>query len=399
MSRSPNIRHQLTLLAIAITVGIAALQPPPHASAEDCPTPRMLLTTAGPTTVIDPDLCELTLTEGASIIYWNRPTQRVDLALAGRFDPADGVTLWHHDPARPGWSAWGLHEPADIPVLETLEPGQIYFIATPNPTLWNLRSPDPSPFDGQQVVSFYGYPGIPGMGALGRYTPAGAIAAASIEAARYDALNGDINVVPAVQPIVAVAQRYPGADGTYLAHMSHERITEYVEAAREAGALVILDIQVGWADPVDELRRLEPYLLEPFVHIALDPEFATKTLGVAPGQRIGSLHADQINAAQQYLATLVRKHGLPPKALIIHQFLERMIREPERIETYDEIDLTIDMDGFRAKAIKLVHYRWYALADYAERPAIKLFYVWDTPLMSPAEIQAFEVPPALIIYQ
>ncbi|MBT5774365.1 MAG: hypothetical protein HOH95_08310, partial [Dehalococcoidia bacterium] len=251
----------------------------------------------------------------------------------------------------------------------------------------------------QQVVSFYGYPGIPAMGALGRYTPAGAIAAASIEAARYDALNGDINVVPAVQPIVAVAQRYPGADGTYLGRMSHERIAEYVEAAREAGALVILDIQVGWADPVGELRRLEPYLLEPFVHIALDPEFATRTLGVAPGQRIGSLHADQINAAQQYLATLVRKHGLPPKALIIHQFLERMIREPERIETYDEIDLTIDMDGFGAKAIKLVHYRWYALADYAERPAIKLFYAWDTPPMSPAEIQAFEVPPALIIYQ
>ena len=399
MSRSPNIRHQLALLAIAITVGIAALQPPPHAGAQDCPTPRTLLTTAGPTTVIDPALCELTLTEGASIIYWNRPTQRVDFALAGRFDPADGVTLWRHDPARPGWSAWGLHEPTEIPAIDTLEPGQIYFIATPHPTLWDLRPLPRSPFDAQQIVSLYGYPGIPSMGALGRYTPAGAIAAASIEAARYDALNGDINVVPAVQPIVAVAQRYPGADGTYLARMSHERIATYIEAAREAGALVILDIQIGWADPVDELRRLEPYLLEPFVHIALDPEFATKDRGVAPGEKIGSLHADQINAAQQYLASLVREHALPPKALIIHQFLERMIREPALIESHHEIELTIDMDGFGGKAIKLLHYNWYALANYAEFPAIKLFHAWDTPLMSPAEIQALEVPPALIIYQ
>ena len=72
MSRSPNIRHQFTLFAIAITVGIAALQPPPHASAQDCPTPRTLVTTAGPTTVIDPALCELTLTEGARCVHLAR---------------------------------------------------------------------------------------------------------------------------------------------------------------------------------------------------------------------------------------------------------------------------------------------------------------------------------------
>ena len=386
-------------MAFALAVGAAALLPAPHAAAEDCAISRTGIIAGGVTTLIDPDLCELKLTEGANVIYWNRPAQPVDLTFADRIDPAEGLSIWHHDPARQGWLTWRSDLPAGIRQIENLEPGQIYFIAAPVPTTWNLRPLARSPFAGQQVVSFYGYPGIPGMGALGRYTPAGAIAAASIQAARYDALNGDIDVIPAVQPIVAVAQRYPGADGDYLSHMPPERIAEYVEAARDAGALVILDIQIGWADPLEEVRRLEPYLLEPFVHIALDPEFATASYGVAPGQRIGTLPADDINAVQAYLAQLVREHGLPRKALVVHQFLQRMIPEPERVEAHDEVDLTISMDGFGGPAIKLVHYRWYALADYAEQPAIKLFYDWDTPLMQPAEIQAFQVPSALIIYQ
>ena len=48
---------------------------------------------------------------------------------------------------------------------------------------------------------------------------------------------------------------------------------------------------------------------------------------------------------------------------------------------------------------KLTKYEWYALAPYAERAAIKLFYDWDAPLLTPERVQALERPPDLVIYQ
>jgi hypothetical protein len=395
-----TIRPQPSLLALLFAVVIAALLPPSEARAEICPTPTTEVRSGGVIFVIEPDLCELTLVEGPTVIRWERPAQSPDDVFTGYTEPAlEELSVWRRGSDGEGWSTWGPMTPTDFPAIEQLEPGEIYFIAAPAAGVWDLRPHPTSVFDGQQVVSFYGYPGIPSMGALGRYSAAGAIAAANVEVARYDALNGDIDVVAALHPIVAVAQPTPMSDGTYLVHMPESVIATYVEAAREAGALVILDIQIGWADPLEEVRRLERFLLEPFVHIALDPEFATASLGVAPGQLIGNLPASDINAVQDYLASLVREHELPPKALVIHQFQEQMIRDPQLIQAFDEVDITVDMDGFGSPVLKTRHYEWFSLADHVERPAIKLFYNWDTPLMEPAELQAFEVPPALIIYQ
>lgn len=374
--------------------------PPVAASAEICPTPTTEVWAGAAIFIIESELCELTLVEGPTLIRWERPAQSPDDAFTGYTKPAlEELSLWHHGSAGEGWSTWGPKTPTNFSAIELLEPGEIYFIAAPATGLWDLRPHPKSVFDGSQVVSIYGYPGIPGMGALGRYSAAGAIAAANVEVARYDALNGDIDVVAALHPIVAVAQPTPMSDGSYLVRMPESVITAYVEAAREAGALVILDIQIGWSDPLEEVRRLEPFLREPFVHLALDPEFATKSLGVAPGQRIGNLPASDINAVQDYLASLVREHELPPKALVIHQFQEQMIRDPQLIQEFDEVDITVDMDGFGSAVLKTRHYELFSLADYVERPAIKLFYNWDQPLIQPAELQAFEVPPALIIYQ
>jgi len=379
---------------------MAALVPPAAARAEVCPAPTIEARAGGVIFIIEPDLCELTLVEGPTVIRWERPAESPDDLFTGYTKPAlETLSVWHHGPDGNGWSTWGPKTPTDFPPIEVLEPGETYFIVAPAAGVWDLRPHPKSVFDTSQVVSFYGYPGIPSMGALGRYDAAGAIAAANVEVARYDALNGDLDVVAALHPIVAVAQPTPMSDDTYLVHMPESVIAAYVEAAREAGALVILDIQIAWADPLEEVQRLESFLLEPFVHVALDPEFATKSLGVAPGQLIGNLPASDINAVQNYLAGLVREHQLPPKALVIHQFQEQMIRDPQLIEAFDEVDITVDMDGFGSPSRKTSHYEWFSLADHVERPAIKLFYNWDAPLMQPAEIQAFEIPPALIIYQ
>ena len=254
-----------------------------------------------------------------------------------------------------------------------------------------------SVFETHQVVSFYGH--IRSLGELGLHTPEEAVRRIKALARQYDQLNGERGVVGAMHLIVDVAQGHPTGNGLYILRMEAEDIAFYVELAREHGLLLFLDVQIGWWDPFSAAQRLEPFLREPFVHLAVDPEFATRHRGAAPGTVLGSLTADQLNAVQDYLATLVRGRKIPPKLLVVHQFATRMLVEPERLRDVSEVEVVIDMDGFGGIAEKLGGYRRFALADYAERSAIKLFYWWDTPLMTPEQIAALDHPPDYVIYQ
>ncbi|MBM4411651.1 MAG: hypothetical protein FJ037_10120, partial [Chloroflexi bacterium] len=154
----------------------------------------------------------------------------------------------------------------------------------------------PSYFAQGPLVSIYGYPGICFMGELGCHETAGAVARARELAAQYDvprpegpAFAFPRYAIPALHLIVDVAQPTPQPDGSYLARMPIEDVRAYVEAARAAGVLLFLDLQVGWSDPMTGMTRLEEFLREPFVHLALDPEFATKPYGRPPGSVIGTL--------------------------------------------------------------------------------------------------------------
>ena len=250
-----------------------------------------------------------------------------------------------------------------------------------------------------QIVSFYGFPGVPVMGVLGDGTPRDVAPRIAAMAERYDQLNGPRGTQPAFHLIVGVAQAGATPDGAWISRLAHDRIAEYVEAAREEGLLLFLDTQIGWSDPLAEVKLLTPFLREPFVHVALDPEFATERLGVRPGQALGSISAEDVNEVQRYLASIVHEEGLPPKLLMVHQFAERMFRNRGGIEDYDAVHLSFDMDGFGGTGAKLNGYRRFALPTPSERPALKLFFKYDTPLMTPEQVQGLGHPPDIIIYQ
>ena len=381
-------------------MSLAALGAPTTHAATTCSAPRTASTAYGPAIRVQSTLCELALSPGAEVLRWERAASSAQVAFGGMdFGASQGaLSVWHLDTTRKLWTGWGPAVPPGVTALTTVESNGVYFVDAPGASTWTLPA-NPSIFDGAQIVSFYGFPGIPAMGELGRYTPAAAIAAIGDLAAQYDAVNGDLEVIPAVHPIVAVAQPTAQNDGSYLSRMSDETIAGYVEAARDAGALVFLDIQIGWADPLEEVRRLEPFLRESFVHLALDPEFATAIYDAAPGTVIGSLGADDVNAVQAYLATLVQQEGIPPKALVLHQFNGIMLLNPMDYDDVSEVEIVVDMDGFGGPEIKTRHYGFFALSEYSEVPAIKLFFHWDVPLMSPATIQNLSTAPGLIIYQ
>ena len=249
-------------------------------------------------------------------------------------------------------------------------------------------------------MSFYGHPTAPALGALGRGDPATVADEIDVWAARYDRLNGTREVISAFHVITGVSQSDPTPDGTWLGRLSAEGIAEYVEVARERGMLVFLDIQIGWSDPLTEVELLERFLREPFVHVALDPEFATRRQGIRPGLVIGSISPPtEVNEVQRYLAALVQAEGLPPKILMVHQFTPRMLRDRGAVEDIDGVDLSIDMDGFGLIPVKVAGYNAFAVPEPSEWPAFKLFFRYDTPVMTPEQVQGLDPPPDLIIYQ
>ena len=76
----------------------------------------------------------------------------------------------------------------------------------------------------------------------------------------------------------------------YRARQTDAVIRRYLRAARQAKALLLLDIQPGRSDFFTETTRLEKWLKEPDVGLALDPEWRVVD-GQVPGQVIGHVDA------------------------------------------------------------------------------------------------------------
>ncbi|MDO9444918.1 MAG: hypothetical protein Q7K37_06330 [Dehalococcoidia bacterium] len=395
------MRRLLTGFAVLLAVLVLLGGQPPAATGASCAgVPEVDARVPG---------CGISIPVGATSLRWEHPvTSMAQAFAAGRVSPASVVAatsrlqVWSEHPRTGAWTRWTPSSgAAGMAGFTTLVPGQVYWIQTETAFAWSFGATQQrSVFADAQVVSFYGFPGIAFMGVLGKYSAAEAARRVTAVASEYDALNGSRRVVPALHLIAAVAQRSPGASGLYLGRISAARLDEYVRVTEERGILLFLDVQVGWADPLTEVKALERVLLKPHVHVALDPEFATRTDNQPPGIAIGSLDASQVNAVQEYLGALVATHGLPPKVLVVHQFRSDMLVDPEDLSTVPGVDRVIDMDGWGPRAQKVWGYQTFATASYATFAGFKLFYDWDVPLLSPAEVQQLQPrPPDLIIYQ
>lgn len=249
-----------------------------------------------------------------------------------------------------------------------------------------------------QVVSYYGSLSTADMGILGTADLETIIAQVEDHAARYDALNGSAGVIPAIHLVYAVAQYHPTDNGLYLQYVDDSDLHRLLDLTRQHNMLLFIDLQIGRSSVEAELARVLPFLREPNVHLALDPEFAV-TGGQVPGLDLGSLDAADIDRAQATLQRLVDEEGLPPKLLVVHQFADSMVVDGDAIGRYPDVALVIDMDGFGLANAKRSQYERYANESYARHAAIKLFFDYDPDLMSESDVLALEPRPAVIIYQ
>jgi hypothetical protein len=253
-------------------------------------------------------------------------------------------------------------------------------------------------FPRYRVVAFYGAPQDAQLGELGIGSPAHAAAKLERQARPYR--RGRRPILPAFELISTVASGAPGAGGRYSYRQPRRIIDRYLRAARAAHALLILDIQPGHVDFMDDVRALRPYIEQPEVGIALDPEWKVP-VGQIPGKVIGSTDAADVNRVSAYMAAIVRARKLPQKLLVVHQFTNDMIRRKELLRQPPGVALTLNVDGFGNQPDKIVKYDEFSRAPAERRfhAGFKLFYHEDTNLMSPRQVLRLRPRPEFVIYE
>jgi hypothetical protein len=137
-------------------------------------------------------------------------------------------------------------------------------------------------------------------------------------------------VMPMFELIATVAHPFPTPSGLYRTHQEDAIVRSFLKAVRRIDGMLVLDVQPGRDDFVSSPRHREPYLRQPDVGVALDPEFAMGP-GQVPGKQLGRTHAAAINRASAYVAGIVRRHRLPQKLFKIHQFRDSMIADKAKI--------------------------------------------------------------------
>ena len=251
--------------------------------------------------------------------------------------------------------------------------------------------------DTNLLVTWYGNPHSSAMGVLGRQTGKARVAALQRQAGVYAGLT-DKCVLPAYHLVAVIAQPAPGRDGKWRRRESGDIISTLLAEARANGFALILDVQPGRSTVRDEVAALRPYLAEPDVHLALDPEFAMME-GQRPGRQIGTLRAADVNAALDILDQIRREYHLPPKVLIVHQFTLAMLPDKEKIRTRRGIDLVLNMDGFGPPSLKRSTYHAIFRQRVLPFAGFKIFYKQDTTVMDPAAVMGLSPIPAVVIYQ
>jgi hypothetical protein len=278
-------------------------------------------------------------------------------------------------------------------------PRKRYLAATDTVPWPELVTPAPGALlPSHLIIAFYGNPLSKRMGILGELPPEQMLAKLEATAAEWAEADSTRTVLPALHMIVTVAQGSAGRDGKYRLRMTDSLMERVAGWAEERGWLFFIDVQPGLSTLEAELPRLIPLLRRPYVHLALDPEFAMRD-GARPGRRIGTMDAEEINHAIDLLAGIVKAEGIPPKILVVHRFTQKMLTNASRIRQDPHVQVVVDMDGFGAPSLKRSTWRIVVQRDPVQYTGFKLFYKNDKPMMTMRQVIELFPSPAYIQYQ
>ncbi|MDQ6784517.1 MAG: hypothetical protein M3063_13970 [Actinomycetota bacterium] len=249
-------------------------------------------------------------------------------------------------------------------------------------------------FPSHRLVAFYGTPGLPTLGVLGNAPPEQLWSQLASAAAPY--ARPGTTLVPSYELIAYAAEASPGSTGDYSLRLPDAQIDAYLKVVRAHGGMLILDIQPGLSNLLADAKTLAPWLRQPDVGLALDPEWELSA-GQRPGRVIGHTTGGEINQISGWLAQLTTAGRLPEKLLLIHQFNRAMVEDKPAIAAQPNLALTFNMDGFGKPTNKASVYSLLA-ADPRWHLGYKLFYQRDVSLQAPSDVLGLTPPPDVVEY-
>ncbi len=275
------------------------------------------------------------------------------------------------------------------------------------------QTPLTSPFYKTTWVAYYGRPNTPVMGIIGEHDVATVTDILKDHARKVDIANGpDLRARAAYHLVYGMATIAEGDDGSHLAYLDDAIVMEYITQGLKDNVAVILDIQMGALSATQAISPALKFLKFPNVHLALDPEFAMTSAGQkTPGNPIGYLTGEQINAAQEYVQKYLDENKIRGRRiLLIHQFFDAMIRNKEVIDWENpKLELAIVADGFGDPWGKITKYNQFFPADTPVKyTGFKIFNRWDNPVLTDSQALGEEkysqnlfmdVAPNIIIWQ
>lgn len=254
-------------------------------------------------------------------------------------------------------------------------------------------------FPGRRMIALYGHPAGPALGVMGEMPPEEAIRHAHDLVDQYQHLD-DQPVIPAFEIIATIAAAQPGPHGLYTNYTDEAELQPYIDAAVADGGYAFLDLQPGRESLLEQAKHYEELLKQPYVGLALDPEWKLGPDEV-PLQQVGHVDAAEINEVADWLAELVRENNLPQKGLMVHQFQHQMIRNREAVNTnHPELGFVLHADGHGPPAEKFATWDmvrndlsdgWYM--------AWKNFIDEDNPTFTPDETYQINPRPWFVSYQ
>lgn len=266
-------------------------------------------------------------------------------------------------------------------------------------SLWPPKMPAALPnslLPNKRIIAFYGNPLSKRMGILGEFETEDMLAKLDAEVAEWNRLDPSHPVQPALHLIAVVAQGDKGRDGKYRLRMDSTMIEKVYGWAKRKNAVLFVDVQVGHSTLQQELPWLERFLIRPDVHLGIDPEFSMKNTPLAPGKKIGTYDAADINYAIKFLGDLVDKHKLPPKVLVVHRFTRKGVTNADNIKLDPRVQVVMHMDGFGAPWLKRDSFYSYikkepvqfagwkqftkAKNDNPTTPRSEILRLWPVPL-------------------
>jgi hypothetical protein len=235
---------------------------------------------------------------------------------------------------------------------------------------------------GRLLVAYYGTAGTGSLGVLGESGPDRIVPRLRRAAAPF--ARGGRPVQPVFELIVSVAHAGPTKTGTYSSGIRRAQVQRYLDAAHRYGVLLVLDLQPGRADFLAVAKHWEWALRDPWVGLALDPEWRMGPHGV-PGHRIGSVSAAEVNRVSAWLDGLTATYRLPEKVFLLHQFRQDMVRHIGRVRGRPHLAMVQHVDGFGTRRQKL------ATFHHVVRPrqfalGFKLFYDEDVHRMHAPQV-------------